>query len=58
MIKDGRLYAMSDKDAMKLLTTKCKKCEHLEDDHFLPVNTTKTETNNDYICRYCGCKIK
>lgn len=48
---------MSKEDANKLMTEKCDKCGHLVDDHFLPVNTTKSKKNNLYTCRNCGCKI-
>ena len=36
---------MSKEDAIKLETEKCEKCGHLVDDHFLPVNTTKSKKN-------------
>jgi len=49
---------MSEKDATKLMTEKCEECGHLVDDHFLPVNTTKSKKNKIYTCRDCGCKIK
>lgn len=50
---------MTKKMIKKLETEKCKKCGHLVDDHFLPVNTFKSKKNNDtYTCRNCGCKIK
>ena len=39
-------------------TKKCKKCGHLQDDHFLPVNTFKSKKNKVYTCRDCGCEIK
>lgn len=54
-----KLYVgMTDKEFKKLTTEKCKKCKHLTDDHFLPVNTFESKKNNTYTCRYCGCKIK
>jgi len=49
---------MSEDDFKKLTTDMCKKCKHLIDDHFLPVNTFKKKGNDTYVCRYCGCKIK
>ena len=48
---------MSKEDAIKLETEKCDKCGCLVDDHFLPVNTTKSKKNNLYTCRNCGCEI-
>ena len=55
----SKLYVgMTTKEVKKLLTDKCKKCKHLIDDHFLPVNTFETKTNKTYTCRYCGCKRK
>jgi len=55
----GKLYVgMTEKQFKDLTEKKCKKCGHLEDDHFLPVNTAKSKKNNTYTCRYCGCKIK
>lgn len=53
----NKVYVMSKEDAKKLMTEKCEKCGHLTDDHFLPVNTTKSKKNNIYTCRDCGCKI-
>ena len=50
---------MTKKDFIDLTTRKCKKCNHLEDDHFLPANNTfSSKANSIYTCRYCGCKIK
>lgn len=55
----AKLYVgFKKKELVKLLTDKCKKCKHLIDDHFLPVNTFKSRKNNIYTCRYCECKIK
>ena len=66
MIVGNKLYAMSDKDAIKLLTEKCKKCGHLVDDHLRPALKRKKNGDIDwhsqdgkpYVCRNCGCKIK
>ncbi len=49
---------MTKKQALELATKKCKKCGHLQDDHFLPVNTFKSKKNKVYTCRDCGCEIK
>ena len=54
----NKLYVnMTDKEVKKLTTDTCKKCGHLIDDHFLPVDTFKSKKNCIYTCRYCGCKI-
>lgn len=54
----NKLYVgMTDDEVKKLTTEKCENCEHLIDDHFLPVDTYETKKNNVYTCRYCGCKI-
>ena len=55
----SKLYLnMTEKEVKKLTTDTCKKCKHLIDDHFLPVNTLKSKKNSTFTCRHCGCKIK
>ena len=58
-VKGSAAYMdMTKKDFIDLTTRKCKKCNHLENDHFLPVNTFSSKTNSTYTCRLCRCKIK